>query len=257
MVETYYPIFIPMKGHSLRCPNKNKVLLPFMTRVFKTFNTNIIPRCIIVTESDEIISLAKELGYKNIYKEETINGKSVNPSEYHAILKCIEAYNNHKIKFRTKFDMSYFFLAPVTQPFKSNMFYDYIMDLKRSNKLNSKMSNTSFITTICSQQDRKIFEYNIKDNKFEVESNGRKGAMCDDKYYIDGYWYFVKTQFVSDTIWSLENYNNILKDKDFNEIFWSSNFEVVKNDNYLFCDIDSVQDIYKLLNTINLIRKIY
>lgn len=255
MKQLKYPIFIPIKGNSIRCPGKNKILLPIMTSILKTFNIdkeyNILNECIIVTESDELIELAKELGYNNIYKEHTKN-----KSEFHAIIKCIEEYNNKEIIFSNEpldgFDMRYFFLAPVTQPLKTFSFYQYIYN---NNKLNNILENSTFITTVCTQQDRSIFEYNIKEHKFEIESKCRKGALCKDKYYIDGCWYFIKTEAISNMIWSQNNiksYNN----KDINELFWSSKFEIKLNDDYLFCDIDSPTDLYKLFNTKTTLNKL-
>lgn len=248
-----YPIFIPIKGNSIRCHGKNRILLPIMTSILKTFNnydSNILNECIIITESDELIELAKKLGYNNIYKEHTSN-----KSEFHAIIKCIEEYNNKEISFNNEpsdgFDMRYFFLAPVTQPLKTFSFYQYIYN----NKINNLLKNSTFITTICTEQDRSIFEYNIKEHKFEVESKCRKGILCKDKYYIDGCWYFIKTENISNMIYSLNNIETY-KNKDINELFWSSKFNVKINDDYLFCDIDNQIDLYKLFNTITISNKI-
>lgn len=254
-----YPIFIPIKGNSIRCPGKNKILLPIMTSILKTFNNNdsnnkdynILNECIIITESDELIQLARQLGYNNIYKEHTNN-----KSEFHAIIKCIEEYNNKEISFNNEssdgFDMRYFFLAPVTQPLKTFSFYQYIYSY--NNNVNNLLRNSTFITTVCTQQDRSIFEYNIKEHKFEIESKCRKGVLCEDKYYIDGCWYFIKTENISNMIWSQNNIESY-KNKDINELFWSSKFDIKINDDYLFCDIDSPNDLYKLFNTISLCNK--
>ena len=247
-----YPIFIPMKGKSKRFAHKNLMLLPILTKIFKTYyNKDIIDKCIIITESKELIALAKGLGYKNIYKE----NKGENKSEFHAINHCIDDYNNKKIEFETKFDMTYFFLAPVTQPFKSEAFYFFIKGMFDCDELDDRMKYLSFITTVISQPDRSIFEYNIEKHKFEKESKCRKGEMCENKFYIDGCWYFIKTESISNMIWSQNNIETC-KDTDINEMFWSSKFEVERNDNNIFCDIDTYIEFKKLFNTINLINKI-
>ena len=247
-----YPIFIPMKGKSKRFAYKNLMLLPILTKIFKTYyNKDIIDKCIIITESKELIALAKGLGYKNIYKE----NKGENKSEFHAINHCIDDYNNKKIEFETKFDMTYFFLAPVTQPFKSEAFYVFIKGMFDSDELDDRMKHLSFITTVMSQPDRSIFEYNMEKYKFEKESKCRKGEMCENKFYIDGCWYFIKTESISNMIWSQNNIETC-KDKDINEMFWSSKFEVERNDDNIFCDIDTYMEFKKLFNTITLINKI-
>lgn len=247
-----YPIFIPMKGKSKRFAHKNIMLLPILTKIFKTYyNKDIIDKCIIITESKELIALAKGLGYKNIYKE----NKGENKSEFHAINHCIDDYNNKKIEFETKFDMTYFFLAPVTQPFKSEAFYVFIKGMFDRDELDDRMKHLSFITTVMSQPDRSIFEYNIEKHKFEKESKCRKGEMCENKFYIDGCWYFIKTESISNMIWSQNNIETC-KDTDINEMFWSSKFEVERNDDNIFCDIDTYMDFNKFFNTITLINKI-
>lgn len=247
-----YPIFIPMKGKSKRFAHKNLMLLPILTKIFKTYyNKDIIDKCIIITESKELIALAKGLGYKNIYKE----NKGENKSEFHAINHCIDDYNNNKIEFETEFDMTYFFLAPVTQPLKSEAFYVFIKGMFDRDELNDRMKHLSFITTVMSQPDRSIFEYNMEKHKFEKESKCRKGEMCENKFYIDGCWYFVKTESISNMIWSQNNIETC-KDIDINEMFWSSKFEVERNDNNMFCDIDTYMDFNKFFNTITLINKI-
>ena len=247
-----YPIFIPMKGKSKRFEHKNLMLLPILTKIFKTYyNKDIIDKCIIITESKELIALAKGLGYKNIYKE----NKGENKSEFHAINHCIDDYNNKKISFETEFDMTYFFLAPVTQPLKSEAFYVFIKGMFDRDELNDRMKHLSFITTVMSQPNRSIFEYNMEKHKFEKESKCRKGEMCENKFYIDGCWYFVKTESISNMIWSQNNIETC-KDIDINEMFWSSKFEVERNDNNMFCDIDTYMDFNKFFNTITLINKI-
>lgn len=247
-----YPIFIPMKGKSKRFAHKNLMLLPILTKIFKTYyNKDIIDKCIIMTESKELIALAKGLGYKNIYKE----NKGENKSEFHAINHCIDDYNNKKITFETEFDMTYFFLAPVTQPLKSEAFYVFIKGMFDRAELNDRMKHLSFITTVMSQPDRNIFEYNMEKHKFEKESKCRKGEMCENKFYIDGCWYFIKTESISNMIWSQNNIETC-KDIDINEMFWSSKFEVERNDNNMFCDIDTYMDFNKFFNTITLINKI-
>lgn len=247
-----YPIFIPMKGKSKRFAHKNLMLLPILTKIFKTYyNKDIIDKCIIITESKELIALAKGLGYKNIYKE----NKGENKSEFHAINHCIDDYNNKKIEFETKFDMTYFFLAPVTQPLKSEAFYVFIKGMFDHDELDDRMKYLSFITTVMSQPDRSIFEYNMEKHKFEKESKCRKGEMCENKFYIDGCWYFIKTESISNMIWSQNNIETC-KDTDINEMFWSSKFEVERNDDNIFCDIDTYIEFKKLFNTINLINKI-
>ena len=56
-------------------------------------------------------------------------------------------------------------------------------------------------------------------------------------------------------IYSLNNIETY-KNKDINELFWSSKFNVKINDDYLFCDIDNQIDLYKLFNTITISNKI-
>lgn len=241
-----------MKGESTRFKNKNRVLLPILTKVFNTYyNKDILDKCIIITESRELIALAKKLGYKNIYQE----NKGENKSEFHAIIKCIDYYNDKKITFKTKFDMTYFFLAPVTQPLKSESFYSFIKGMFLRDELDDRMNNISFITTVCLQQDRSLFEYNMKKHGFEHKSKCRKGEMCENKFYIDGCWYFIKTENISNMIWSQNNIE-LCKNTDINEMFWSSKFEVERNDDNMFCDIDTYKDFAKLMNTFRLFKKI-
>ena len=96
----------------------------------------------------------------------------------------------------------------------------------------------------------------METHKFEKESKCRKGEMCENKFYIDGCWYFIKTENISNMIWSQNNIETC-KDTDINEMFWSSKFEVERNDDNMFCDIDTYNEYSKLFNTSTLINKIY
>lgn len=254
-----YPIFIPIKGKSKRCPGKNIKLLSIMTSVFKTYNINkeynILDQCIIITESDELIQFAKQLGYNNIYKE-----TEYNKSEFHAINRCINDYNNKKISFNTPFtndfDMEFFFLAPVTQPLKSESFINRINNANGYD-FNNLRNYRPFITTVTLEADRSIFEYNLSKCKFVKESKCRKGALCRDKHYIDGYWYFINSDFINNIVEKSDKAKETLDmDIDVNELFWSTPFDVVSNDNYLFCDVDTIIDMEKLQNTLSLCKKI-
>ena len=265
-----FPIFIPIKGVSKRCPGKNAILLRLLTKVFKTYKydeeySNILDKCIIITESDALIEEAKEVGDNKIEKE-----KAFNPSEFHAINRCIEEYNNGDVSFNTNFDMSYFFLAPVTQPFKSENFICHIENIIAQINdyvdINPELSDRdveecyynnigNFITTVSTQQDRSLFEYDLANGKFVNDSKMRKGCLCDNKCYIDGHWYFIKSEFISNLIWSINNFDKY-NNTDINELFWSSKFNVMENNNYLFADIDNLADLFKLKNTIKLCREL-
>ena len=125
-------IFITVKDKSRRCPNKNKILLPYVLEQLSSFSNIEI---IVITDSLELKEIAENFKLR-VYLE----NESKQVSEFESIYNCI---TNLSLK------ISEFVLLPVTQPFRTEQL---IQDT-----INCNLEGYDFITSYSKVPNRKIF----------------------------------------------------------------------------------------------------
>jgi CMP-N-acetylneuraminic acid synthetase len=191
-------ILIPAKGTSLRCPNKNLMLIDWAIDYLGD-NVN---RAILITDSDKLIEIAQKRGLK-FYKSNIVDG------DLNAMYDFLE-----KINYQRK----YFIFLPLTQPLR---------EIDLIDRLDNKETDKDFIVSSNRIVNRNIF--NIEDNKFIYESFERKGCLCNSVNSIDGAIYkinfnFLGKAFLTDNInhyfWNgnFETINNNMPFLDIDEI---------------------------------------
>lgn len=188
-MEKKLNIVIPAKGISKRCPDKNKILLPFTINWLKENINNTT----LLTDSEELLSLGKSLGCKGEIIKET-RGEIPTLQEY---------INRKKVE-------EWIIMLPLPQPLREFELIDKISTMKIKEDID-------FITTYSVVRDRDIFEIN-QDGKFIKESIERKGSLCKSKMILDGAIYMIKID------WLMK-----INPDNWNKEFWSGNFDLVEN----------------------------
>lgn len=213
-MSNQYPILIPIKGQSNRCPNKNKEMLPFTINYLKTIQR--LNNAVVITDCKELERYAISLGV-----ETHLEVRERNQDE---LLSCYNFIKNRKI------ELDYFFLMPVTHPLRD-------INLVSLFETKNKDTNIDFLVSVCSFTDRKNFYVKIQNGKpttFLYENLTHKGQNCEQYYMIDGSLYLIKASFL----------NKVIQSEDTNKTFWKGSFQVIVN-NSPFLDIDTLQDMAK------------
>lgn len=201
-------IFITVKDKSRRCPNKNKILLPYVLEQLSNFSNIEI---IVITDSLELREIAENFKLL-IYLE----NESKQVSEFESIYNCIT---------NLSLNISEFILLPVTQPFRTEQL---IWDV-----INCNLEGYDFITSYSKIPNRKIFLLN-DDFSFKYDSYERKGSLCSEEKMIDGYIYKIKTSFLK----------NVVNSNNSNNYFWNhSRIKFIENNSRFFLDIDEPEDL--------------
>lgn len=198
--------FIAVKGTSIRCPNKNKVLLPYVIDKFKKYL-----KIIVITDSEDIADMCKSMDVK-FY----IECKEPPHDEFYAIYDCMKKNNIQDEEL---------LIFPATQPFKS---LDTVIEVA-----NYSMKGIDMVTTYTVVPNRSIFILN-EDDTFKYDSYHRKGCMCEPLKMIDGNLYKLTKR-------SLER---IALSNDTNHAIWGeSKIAYVENKCQLFLDVDTPYDL--------------
>lgn len=207
-----FPILIPIKGKSIRCPNKNDFLLPFTLNYLKKIK--LLDNAIVITDCEALEKYAKSLGVKTHFEIRMPNQDE--------LLSCYNYVENKNIDF--------FFLMPVTQPFRAFDLFSLFLEKEMK-------SGTDFIVSTCIYADRKNFYVEVKNAdkvEFLHKNMKRRGKDCKQNYMIDGSLYLIKTTFLE----------RVIENKNTNDAFWKGNFQVVIN-KAPFLDIDTLEDMEK------------
>lgn len=205
--------FIAVKGASVRCPNKNKSLLPYVVKKFKEYLD-----IVVVTDSNEIASICESMGVK-FY----IECKEPPHDEFYAIYDCMKKNNIQDEEL---------LIFPATQPFKN---LDTVLEVANYN-----MKGVDMVTTYTVVPNRSIFILN-EDDTFKYDSYHRKGCMCEPLKMIDGNLYKLTKR-------SLER---IALSNDTNHAIWGeSKIAYVENKCQLFLDVDTPTDLEIFKNII-------
>lgn len=201
--------FITVKGTSLRCPNKNKILLPYTLNKIKDLELDII----VITDSLEIEMICNEFNVKCYIEDK---------DKQHDEFNSIYGYLNEMNEFN---NINEFILLPVTHP---------LCNIETINKvINTELNDNDLITTYTYVPNRKIFLLN-DDNTYMYESYERKGSLCKQTKMIDGNIYKMTTDFLKRVVNSTES----------NHIFWNeSKIKFIENKSDFFLDIDEKQDL--------------
>lgn len=208
------PILIPVKGHSVRCINKNKELLPFTINYLKMINQ--LNNAIIITDCEHLKKYATSFGVKTFFEVREKNQD--------------ELYSCYNFLINNSIEVDCFFMMPVTHPFRASNLFKLFLEKEIKPEID-------FIVSSCIYTDRKIFF--LKENKngkieFLHKNFVRKGEYCQQHYMIDGSLYLIKVSFLE----------NVINSKNTNETFWKGNFQIVTNE-APFLDIDTPQDLEK------------
>ena len=202
------PTYITVKGNTVRCPNKNLKLLPYiLEQCCELLNITVI------TDSIDIIEICKKYNVK-YFLEDKENQKGEFTSIY-----------NFLIKTKQLETVDEFIYLPATQPIRNE---ETILNI-----INCDISKHDFATTYSLVPNRKIFLLN-DDNTFQYDSYERKGCLCNQTKMIDGSIYKIKTNFLIKIIQS-ENQNNY---------FWNkSKINFIENTINIFLDVDEPKDL--------------
>ena len=199
--------FITVKGNSVRCPNKNKVLLPYTLDQIHSL-------------LDDIVVITDDLELKNISESFNVRVHLEEKNKQVCELKSIYDYIQNIDPSITEF-----ILLQVTQPIRNE---NLILNL-----LNEELGDFDFITSYTKVSNRSIFLLN-EDNSFKFDSYERKGSLCEEVKMIDGCIYKIKTSFL----------NQVINSGEINHTFWNkSKIKFIENESDIFLDVDTPKDL--------------
>lgn len=162
------PIIIPVKGKSVRCPNKNAILLPY---VLSTLPTTLLQNTYVVTDDKTMEGIACYYGAQ-IFKE----NREEKDSDITAVKKAAEHIGSEWVVFWT-----------VTTPFKSPLLYFSMIE--------EIDDNTDIIFTTRKVSDRSI--YYVNNGDWLVSDVERKGVNCPERIMADGAAYAIRSNWLS------------------------------------------------------------
>ncbi|WP_034575460.1 MULTISPECIES: hypothetical protein [Capnocytophaga] len=224
MNKNKYPILIPIKGNSIRCPNKNKILLPYTVTYLKKINR--LENAVVITDNIKLGEYAESLGIKTYFE--------VCKEDQDELISCDNFVKNVKI------NEEYFFLMPVTHPFRTlelcNLF----------EKEREKYIGIDFIVSSNIVTDRSNFFVDSNKNFSFLYSKRRMGKYCKQIHMVEGSLYLINKHFLS----------RIVQRNDSNYYFWEGNFRCVINE-APFIDIDTMDDLRRFNFIIEIIKKIW
>lgn len=160
--------FICAKGTSIRCPNKNIVLLPYVLEQV----TNYLD-IVVITDSQEIVNICKQ--HKVSYY---IEDKECQKSEFHSVWNFIKNKSEDE-----------FIILPLTQPFRNKSVIEKVIEHPLKD----------VVTTYTIISNRALFLLN-DDCSFKHDSYNRKGSMCKKEKMIDGSIYKMTKNFLQQII---------------------------------------------------------
>lgn len=202
--------FITVKGKSLRCPNKNLKLLPYVLNQVSSYLD-----IIVITDDIRLKQIAERYNV-----EVFIEDQQIQKSEFHSIYNYLTITGN-------KIDE--FVYIPVTQPFRSDQL---IMSVSYTD-----LQNYDFATTYSIVANRGIFILN-EDFSFKTDSYERKGSLCKEVKMVDGCAYKIKTSFL----------NEMMQSDNVNNYFWNrSKIKFIQNHDNMFLDVDTPEDLKKFI----------
>ncbi|RQO73763.1 hypothetical protein DBR40_13215 [Pedobacter sp. KBW01] len=214
------PVLVPVKGKSVRCPNKNETLLPFTLNYLKREG---FENVYVISDSKELLGIAKDYKFNAFFEQWKEGG-----DELHSSWSLMQDLNYES-----------FVLSSVTHPFKS---YRLISQMIGLMELSANVPD--FIATSNTFPDRKQYFLEKKQGneyRFKFNFKNRKGSLSDSpEEMIDGAIYLIKKAFLE----------KVVKSNDSNLTFWSGNFSCIPNSAPFF-DIDTIEDLKRFLSFIS------
>lgn len=205
------PILIPVKTVSVRCPNKNKILLPYTLDYVR--KQGLEKNIVVIADSDEFLPIVKDYSINEYYVE----NRQDDSDEMLSI--------NNYLKDKPIHDCIW---LPSTQPCRSdNLLSDVIA---------YGITNYDMVTSFVKRQNRKIFEINKDKKNFVIKDIERKGSLCEDEFIADGAIYYITKNFIK----------KVCDSNNRNYYFWNSKIGFVENHSP-FVDIDTKNDMDLLL----------
>ena len=169
------PILIPAKGRSIRCPGKNIILLPYMSKYLHSEGL----QGVVLSDDSKVRSIAELYGLKSWEEHRTNKDDNLTACRKY-MQNCTEEL---------------YFELPLTQPFKCKGLLQEMLDVMDD--------DTDFVVTSHIAPDRQIFF--VDNNKFIIPSKERKGCLCPEYEMIDGTAYLIRKSFI----------NNVYSNEDF------------------------------------------
>ena len=196
----------------MRCPNKNKILLPYtLSYILKCgLEKNIV----IIADSDEFLPIINDLHILDYYVEDRVDGSDE--------MLSIRNYLTDK-------DVHEFIWLPTTQPCRSNNLIN--------EALSCDLSKYDLVTSFITRPRRDIFKLNDNKDGFMIGSIERKGSLCGDEFVADGAIYYTTKDFI----------NKVCDSNNRNYYFWNSKIQFIENHSPLV-DIDTKHDLEMFLN---------
>ena len=196
---------ITVKENSIRCPNKNYILLKNTLNYLQ--KSGQIENVVIISDSEIFKNITKDYNIKDYYLEI----REQNQDELTSCYNYLQSIN---------FNETHFFHLNVTQP------------LRDKNLINEclKYNDYDVVTSYVNLPNRDIFK--IQNNQWKISNIERKGSLCPTEQVADGGIYYINYNFLKKAV-SSDNPNLV---------FWNGNIKFVEN-NVPFVDIDSTNDL--------------
>jgi CMP-N-acetylneuraminic acid synthetase len=208
------PIFITVRGNNDEAFTCNKEAMKYTYILIK--DMNLFEQTFIISDNENMLNYAKELGFINIIYQECKTENDVNYLDY------IGIYNFYR---KTGYKPDWMILLSVGQLFKNkSLLYDCIRNIDDSYDVVASYTEISNKSAFFIKND-KIVSYG------HLVSHER-----DRQKMIDSAIYAIKTDFA---IKCMET-----KDLDPSAVFWEGNIKYFENSS-IYTDIVNINDIKK------------
>lgn len=200
-----YKLFICVKGHSSRCPNKNANLIRFTIDWIR--DTGHANDTVVISDSNFICCIAEYHHIKYYHEPNNFDNELMS---IHRYLKQSGEHIDDVI------------VVPVTQPVRNKELLDEL--------INEPYGDADFITTKRTVSDRHIFYVDDNNNFiYNSEQGERKGSLCKQQWMLDGSLYKLKVSVLGELAQSINP----------NKCLWTDHkFKTIVNSSYLYFDID-------------------
>lgn len=280
----YFPILVPVKQRSSRCPNKNEHLLPYLYNCFYKIQRNsqdvceeaqtLLDQVVILCDSDSMVTAARMVGFKNVWLEPQYKKNIKLPSgevkeitasicktEYESMWQWKLSYDKMSEEERNKmypveFNTDWMFLAPATQPIKHYKFYKsiYLTSGFFESRIKKGDTHIDLIVSAQTRPIRRLFDINIEPNDYRNEFNpwvkNMSFDISDKKVHTRKGSDCTHTMSVDGTWYFFRaNILSNMQDEDSdtqNNCFWHSRKMCISCEEQPFIDIDETYDLKKL-----------
>ena len=226
LVKSDIPIFITVRGNTLKVMEKHREALKFMYVFIK--NQQILEQTYIISDNKYILDYAKELGFINTIHYPCKTDKEILYLEYFATYKFSKE-NNYYPDWFILLNINQLFLSSNIIP-RCIRFIDNKYDI---------------ITSYTEISNRSEFFVDEKLNNKNNTINHLLTSEHDRVKMSDAAIYAIKTDFA----------HSCMNFEDPSYAFWKGKIKYFKNDS-VYTDIYTTDDIYKYYNIINRIKDV-